>query len=155
MASDLRFEAVYAQPPERVWAALTRSEALAAWLMPNDFAPRLGHRFQFRTKPGPGFDGIVNCEVLEIDPPRRLVYSWAGGGIDTRVVWTLEQAGSGTRLVLEHLGFRGLRGLYVSSILGKGWKSRILAIRLPAVLAGWDGTGAVPEGLAVECRRLR
>jgi len=37
---------------------------MADWLMPNDFQPRLGHKFQFRTKPAPGFDGIVNCEVV-------------------------------------------------------------------------------------------
>lgn len=30
----------------------------------NDFEPRIGHRFQFRTEPAPGFDGVVNCEVL-------------------------------------------------------------------------------------------
>jgi uncharacterized protein YndB with AHSA1/START domain len=155
MARNLRFEMFYEQPRERVWAALTTSEALAAWLMPNDFAPRLGHRFQFRTKPAPGFDGIVNCEVLEIEPPRRLVYSWVGGGVDTRVAWTLEEAGRGTRLVLEHQGFTGLRGLLVSSILGKGWGSRILKARLPAVLSGWDGTSAFPDGLAAECHRLR
>lgn len=152
MTRDLRFEIVYEQPRERVWAALTDSAALAAWLMPNDFAPRLGHRFQFRTKPAPGFDGIVDCQVLEIEPPRRLVYSWAGGGIDTRVIWTLEEAGSGTRLVLEHRGFRGVRGLFVSSILAKGWSSRMLKTRLSVVLAGWDGTGVFPESLTTECR---
>jgi uncharacterized protein YndB with AHSA1/START domain len=155
MARNLRFEVFYKQPREHVWAALTSSEAMAAWLMPNDFLPRLGHRFQFRTKPAPGFDGIVNCEVLEIDPPRRLVYSWVGGGNDTRVVWTLEEAGSSTRLVLEHQGFRGLRGLLTSSILGKGWGSRILKTRLPTVLSGWDGISAFPQGLTAACHELK
>ena len=155
MTRDLKFEAFYEQPRARVWAALTNSEAMAAWLMPNDFAPRLGHRFQFRTTPAPGFDGIVNCEVLEIEPPRRLVYSWVGGGIDTQVVWSLEEAGSGTRLVLEHRGFRGLRGLFVSSMLRKGWRSRMLKLRLPVVLAGWDGTAAFPPDLGVACSSLK
>jgi uncharacterized protein YndB with AHSA1/START domain len=152
MTRDLKFEMLYEQPRERVWAALTDPAALAAWLMPNDFAPQVGHRFQFRTKPAPGFDGIVNCEVLELEPPRRLVYSWVGGGIDTQVIWTLEESGTGTRLVLEHRGFHGLRGLIVSSILGKGWGSRMLKVRLPIVLSGWDGTGPFPEGLVAQCR---
>lgn len=153
MTRDLKFQAYYEQPRERVWAALTNREAIAAWLMPNDFQPRLGHRFQFRTKPAPGFNGIVDCEVLEIDPPRRLVYSWVGGGIDTTVAWTLEEDGKGTRLVLEHKGFRGLHGLFASSVLGKGWKSRMLRLRLPTVLAGWDGTGDFPPDLATACRQ--
>src|SRR5690349_15412164 len=37
--ADIDLSASYPFPPERVWAALTSSEALATWLMPNDFAP--------------------------------------------------------------------------------------------------------------------
>ena len=56
--------------PEQVWRALTDSAALERWLMPNDFAARVGHRFTFRTTPVPPyFDGIVHCEVTEVDPP--------------------------------------------------------------------------------------
>jgi uncharacterized protein YndB with AHSA1/START domain len=55
-------------PPQKVWRALTDPGLLASWLMPNDFEPRVGHRFTFRTDPVPahGFDGIVRCEVLEL-----------------------------------------------------------------------------------------
>ena len=73
--------------------ALTDRAALAAWLMPNDFLPEVGHRFAFRTKPAPGFDGTVHCEVLTVDPPRELAYSWVGGGIDTVVRFTLAARG--------------------------------------------------------------
>ena len=44
MKRDLRFEATYPHPPERVWRALTDPKALAEWLMENDFEPRLGHQ---------------------------------------------------------------------------------------------------------------
>jgi len=54
MARDLHFEMIYPHPPERVWAAITSSEAMSQWLMPNDFQLVAGHRFQFRTKPAPG-----------------------------------------------------------------------------------------------------
>ncbi len=90
MNRDLHFEMQYPHPPEQVWRALTNSEALGQWLMLNDFKPVVGHRFQFRTKPAPGFDGIVQCEVMEIEPPARLVYTWTGGGVDTTLTWTLE-----------------------------------------------------------------
>jgi uncharacterized protein YndB with AHSA1/START domain len=118
---------------------------MGQWLMPNDFQPVVGHRFQFRTKPAPGFDGIVRCEVLEVDPPRRLAYTWTGGGIDTKLIWTLARVAEGTRLTLDHVGFRGLRGLMVRSILGKGWRSKILTVNLPALLNRRGGSAAEPE----------
>jgi uncharacterized protein YndB with AHSA1/START domain len=153
MKRDLHFEMVYEQAPEQVWAALTNSDALATWLMPNNFKPQVGHRFQFRTKPAPGFDGIVHCEVLEVVPPERLVYTWVGGGVDTRLIWTLTALPEGTRLRLDHVGFSGLRGLLVSSILGKGWRSKILSVNLPALLSRWKGVGPIPPTPDAECHR--
>jgi len=135
MRTDIELSASYPFPPERVWAALTSSEALAAWLMPNDFAAVKGHRFTFRTKPAPGFDGIVHCEVLELDPPRRMVWSWAGGPLDTTVMFTLEPAGEGTHLRLQHEGFHGLAAQLVRRIMANGWP-RILRRHLAGWLAG-------------------
>src|SRR5262249_45734235 len=77
-------------------------------MYPNDFEPRVGHRFTFRVPPNAkaGFDGIVRCEVLECEPPSRLAYSWPGGPVvATLVVYRLEPEGDGTRLFFEHSGF--------------------------------------------------
>lgn len=132
MASrKLRFEAVYPYGPAQVWEALTDSAAMTDWLMPNDFKPVVGHRFNFKTKPAPGFDGTVHCEVIAVEPPARLAYSWKGGGIDTIVSFMLRAEGKGTRVVMEQEGFRGLRGMLVSRILGGGWR-RMIEQRLPA-----------------------
>ena len=93
MKRDLKFEAVYPYPPARVWQALTDPKEIEQWLMPNDFAPRLGHKFQFRVpKPPRGWRGIVDCEVLVVEPPRRLSYTWQGDPKHrpTKVMWTLE-----------------------------------------------------------------
>jgi uncharacterized protein YndB with AHSA1/START domain len=141
MKRDLRFENIYPYPPERVWRALTDPAAIADWLMPNNFEPRLGHKFQFKTQPRPGFDGIVNCEVQEIDPPRQLAYSWRGGGIDTQVRFRLEPIAEGTRLTLEHTGFEGARALLVSYIMGSGWGSKILKEQLPAAIERYEDSG--------------
>lgn len=141
MKNDLRFEALYPYSPERVWRALTDPAELGQWLMPNNFEACLGHKFQFRTRPVPGFDGIVNCEVTELEVPRRLAYKWAGGQIDSVVSFTLEPVAEGTRLVLEHKGFSGVGAVMVSSLLGKGWK-RMVEERLPAVLSGQGNTPA-------------
>lgn len=134
MERTLRFETMIPHPPERVWRALTDPEAIAEWLMENDFQPRVGHRFQLRDKPRRGWDGVVNCEVLQVDPPRCLAYSWQSNAIDTIVRFTLEPAAAGTRLCLEHSGFKGMKGAVVSFILGGGWKSKVLR-RLAEVIA--------------------
>lgn len=63
MKRTIRRTVRYPHPPSRVWAAITSSAALARWLMPNDFEPKVGHEFTFRTDPAPGFDGIVHCKV--------------------------------------------------------------------------------------------
>ena len=153
MTRAVHVEITYDQPPELVWAALTTRDAIAVWLMPNDFELRLGHRFEFKTRPAPGFDGIVRCEVLEIIPLEKLAYSWVGGGVSTRVIWTLKSKNNGTHLTLDHEGFSGLRGLLVSSILGKGWRSKILRLNLPALLARWSGTEPVPATPDTDCHR--
>jgi uncharacterized protein YndB with AHSA1/START domain len=151
MKRDLAFEVIYPHPPQRVWRALTDPALIARWLMQNDFAPTVGHKFRFRMPPQPGFDGIVHCEVLEADPPRRLAYSWRGGPIDTHVQYTLEPLEGGTRLRLEHTGFAGPKGVLLSFMLGSGWKSKILKKRLPEVLAGLASDSGEPVDGPADC----
>jgi uncharacterized protein YndB with AHSA1/START domain len=140
MTRDLKIERVYPHPVEHVWRALTDPAALAVWLMPNDFQPSIGHAFTFRAKPAPGFDGVVHCVVTEVEPPRRLAFSWRGGpgrgkppSVDTIVSFTLEAASSGTRLVLEQRGFDGLKALAISVMMRAGWL-KMLSTRLALVL---------------------
>ncbi len=118
-------ERVVPHPPEKVWRALTRSDLIARWLMANDFELEKGKRFTFRATPVAGWSGVTNCEVLEIEPLRRLVYSWGDGtesdsGLKTVVTWTLAEEPGGTRVRMEHSGFRpqdeaGFVGM------GRGW----------------------------------
>jgi len=122
MKRGLRFDAFYPHPPEKVWRALTEREAISQWLMENDFVAEVGRTFQFRAKPQPGWSGIVDGKVLEVEPPRRLVYSWKNEMVDTVVTVTLSAAPGGTNLRLEHTGFVGLKAVMVSFILGSGWK---------------------------------
>ena len=59
---------------------------------PEGFAASEGTRFRFIAKPKPGWNGVVNCEVLEVDPPSLLRYSWTGdeGGDVTEVSYGIE-----------------------------------------------------------------
>jgi uncharacterized protein YndB with AHSA1/START domain len=126
-----------ARPPDRVWQALTDPALLAQWLMPNDFRPAVGHQFTFRTEPVPahGFDGIVHCQVLDLDPPRLLRFSWRGGLLDTVVSWRLVPEGTGTRLLITHDGFDDSDPAQqlTMGILGGGWRGHLMK-RLTAVL---------------------
>jgi uncharacterized protein YndB with AHSA1/START domain len=88
-------------PPEKVWRALTQPHLIAEWLMKNDFAPAIGHRFTLSAE-----WGSVACEVRTVEPNRTLAYSWAAMGVDTVVTWTLAPSGAGTRLRMEQVGFR-------------------------------------------------
>jgi uncharacterized protein YndB with AHSA1/START domain len=103
---SLEFDLAY--PPAKVWRALTEPELLAKWLMTTDMEPVVGKNFTFKqpTAAGGRWDGIVNCEVKEIELHKRLRYSWGGGGLDTMVTWTLAPTPKGgTLLRLEHSGF--------------------------------------------------
>jgi uncharacterized protein YndB with AHSA1/START domain len=101
MTATIRAEHVFPHPPSRVWAALTDPAKLARWLMPNDFRAQVGAHFTFDT----GQWGLVQCEVLALEPQRLLRISWRNPVIDTTVTWTLSPEGDGTRLLLEHAGF--------------------------------------------------
>lgn len=123
---DIVVEDVLPHAPERVWQALTTAELIGRWLMPNDFEPVAGKRFTFTTRPIGAWDGVVQCEVLEVVPLRRLVYSWKGGAADSRldsvVTWTLQPEGTGTRLCMVHAGFRSPQNDFAYGAMGSGWQ---------------------------------
>jgi uncharacterized protein YndB with AHSA1/START domain len=79
-------------------------------MMRNDFAPEVGRHFTLRSDPMPHWDGVVACEVLDLEPPQRMVWRWgvgpADGGLVTTITFTLTPDGDGARLRLEQTGFR-------------------------------------------------
>ncbi len=137
MKRDVRLEFFYPQSPDVVWNAIADSEALGKWLMPNDFQARVGHGFQFRMPPKPGFDGIIRCEVTVVEPPHRLAYTWSGGwgSASTLVTWVLEPVQGGTRLVLTHSGFVGIGGFILSQMMRAGWKKKLTTVVADMVAA--------------------
>ncbi|MEM8874249.1 MAG: SRPBCC domain-containing protein [Planctomycetota bacterium] len=118
---QIRLQRTLPHPVADAWEALTDADAMAEWLMPNDFRPTVGHTFTFRTKPGPGFDGIAHGEVLAVEPEKMLQLRWQAGKLDTIVTFTLEPLGTDqTRLTLTHTGF-GWGDLTARLFLGFGW----------------------------------
>lgn len=110
MTQSIQREILIPQPREQVWLAITESATLAEWMFPNNFEPHVGCHFTFHVPPNPkvGFEGlVVRCEVLECEPPKRLVFTWSVGGPveNTQVTFQLESVVEGTRLSFEHSGF--------------------------------------------------
>lgn len=101
-------EREFAHAPEKLWRALTQPHLMQEWLMKNDFAPQVGHRFKLTGDWG----GVLDCEVLEIEPNRTLSYTWdfvhedAAYNLKSVVTFTLEPTATGTRLRMEQAGFR-------------------------------------------------
>ena len=98
-------ERVFPHAPEKVWRALTESPLVAQWLMKNDFEPEVGRKFQLRAPAAPNWNGIIDCEVLVVEPMKRLSYSWGTLGLESVVLFTLTPADGGTELRMEHSGF--------------------------------------------------
>jgi uncharacterized protein YndB with AHSA1/START domain len=99
-------EKTFAHAPAKVWRALTEPALLTQWLLSNNFLPEIGREFAFRNEPAGGWDGVIQCKVLALDPLQRLAYSWRAFGHESTVEFTLTPADGGTHLRMEHSGFR-------------------------------------------------
>jgi uncharacterized protein YndB with AHSA1/START domain len=99
-------EKFFLYPPEKLWRALTEGPLIAQWLLNNDFQPEVGRKFQFRSDPLPQWDGLIDCEVLVVEPLKRLSYRWNALGLESVVLFTLTPENDGTHLRMEHSGFR-------------------------------------------------
>lgn len=95
-------------PPEKLWRALTQPHLIEEWLMKNDFNPVVGHQFKLRGEWG----GVLDCEVLAIEPNKTLSYTWnfahedPAFNMQSVVTFTLTPTRTGTHLRVEQVGFR-------------------------------------------------
>jgi uncharacterized protein YndB with AHSA1/START domain len=125
---DVVLEEVLPHPVDEVWRALTDAAAISDWLMvTTDFQPQVGASFRLKTQ-RLATDGWVEVEVLELEPPRRMVWSWS---VDDRfpptsVTFELTAEAAGTRLTLTHVGEIDP---VVGGLLREGWPSRIELLR--------------------------
>jgi uncharacterized protein YndB with AHSA1/START domain len=101
-------EREFPHPPAKIWRALTQPHLMEEWLMKNDFSPVVGHRFNLRGDWG----GVLDCEVLVVEPDKTLSYTWnfahadAAFNLNSVVTFTITPTTSGTLLRMEQVGFR-------------------------------------------------
>ena len=110
--SELIITRTLAFPVDRVWGAMTDPVALAAWFWPQRFNPtaevdlRVGGRYRID---GPAAGMAVSGEYVTVEPPHKLVFTWAWDGEDdeTLVTVDLTATADGTELSLRHERFVG------------------------------------------------
>jgi uncharacterized protein YndB with AHSA1/START domain len=128
-------ERQFAHPPEKLWRALTQPHLMEDWLMRNDFAPTVGHKFQLRGDWG----GVLDCEVLALEPNRKLSYTWnfanddPAYALESTVTFTLTPTDGGTHLRMDQSGFRPDQKQAFGGAHA-GWKDNF--DRLETVVAG-------------------
>ncbi|MGA4719759.1 SRPBCC family protein [Fictibacillus nanhaiensis] len=96
---DIKQTATFNAPIQKVWDAVSTSEGMSTWFMPNDFKAEEGHEFHIQSPFGPS-----PCKVLVIDEPHKLSFSWDTDG--WVVTFLLEEKGDQTEFTLIHSGWK-------------------------------------------------
>lgn len=126
----------YPYLPQQVWQVLTDRRSLSTWLMDNNFEPRLGCKFWFLKHSVPGLEKFIYCEVLEVNAPLRLTYTWQDSSMQppTTASWLLTSQTEGTQLCLEHSLTKPASSYTIlNSLFNGGWDYK-LRHKLPQVL---------------------
>lgn len=130
--TTLKIQRVLPGPIERVWAYLTESELRRQWLASGPMEMRAGAPFELvwrndelTTPPGKRPSGFseehrLQSQIVEVDPPRKLVFTWGGGG---EVSFDLESTGSKVLLTVIHRRLPTDRPTRLK--IGAGWHSHL------------------------------
>jgi uncharacterized protein YndB with AHSA1/START domain len=139
--------AIYiASTPEKVWQAITSAEFSKQFFFGNsvEIEPRVGGKFKLR-RPDGSLD--VTGEVVECDPPRKLVITWGVNWTDlvkylgiSLVTFEIAQAGEAVRLTLTQSQDRELDERILSGGR-RGW---------PAILSSLKSLLETGKGLHVK-----
>jgi uncharacterized protein YndB with AHSA1/START domain len=136
---EIVVDEVFPHAPETIWKTITTGDLIGRWIhMPTTrFQPVTGTRFTFQTTPAAAWDGVIHCEILEVQPNERLVYTWRGGHegnvgygapLDTVVTFTLSRVDAGTRLRVVHSGFMLPKNDSAFRNMSGGWKKVVQTI---------------------------
>ncbi|MCH5585556.1 SRPBCC domain-containing protein [Shimazuella sp. AN120528] len=118
---------IYDAPIEKVWVAVSTSEGIASWFMPNDFQPIEGHNFYIQSPFGPS-----PCKVLGVDPPNKLTFSWDEDG--WVVSFELKDVSGKTEFTLTHDGWKGADDIVpkanqkqsvIHKTMSEGWEALV------------------------------
>lgn len=150
--SEFHITQEYPHSVTKLWHALTDPGLVPLWTStgrggrPEGFKAEVGSHFRFVGKPVPGWDGIVECEILAVEPPVMLRHTWKGDDREPSLVtWRIDPTPAGSRLTYDHTGFQGIDGLVMSRFVLGPIRRRMLRAGLPSVLAAIDDSGQLTE----------
>jgi uncharacterized protein YndB with AHSA1/START domain len=154
--SEFHITREYPHPAGRLWRALTDPELVPLWTStgrggrPEGFVAEVGRHFRFVGKPVPGWNGIVECEVLAVEPPVMLRHTWQGDEREPSIVtWRIEPAATGSRLTYDHTGLRGVDGFIMAKFVLGPVRRGMLTMGLPPVLDAIDDAGRPRPGASL------
>ena len=122
----VRIQRLLPGPVERIWAYLTEGELRRQWLAAGDMEMQVGTPFQLTWRndelsdpPGTRPEGFsdshtMDSRITELDPPRRLAFTWRGG----EVAFDLEPRGEQVLLTVLHSGISDRANMLM---IGAGW----------------------------------
>jgi uncharacterized protein YndB with AHSA1/START domain len=147
--TTLKMQRLLPGPIERIWAYLTESDKRRKWLAAGQMELKVGAPFEFvwcndelTNPPGKRPDGFgaehkMQSRITELDPPRRIAFTWDGSG-DVSI--ELEQQGADVLLTLIH---RRLPNRKTMLGVSAGWHAHLdlLVARMRGEEPGpfWDG----------------
>ena len=147
--ATLRIERLLPGPMERVWAYLTESDLRRQWLAAGNMELALGASFELVWRnnelnnpptaeaTNSQVDHRMLCHITELDPPRRLAFTWQGSG---DVSFELTPSGEQVLLTVIH---RRLPDRTMLLKVAAGWHMHldILVARANADMPApfWDG----------------
>jgi uncharacterized protein YndB with AHSA1/START domain len=134
MIEDIAQSIEIAASPARVWEVLTGEGLVDSWLGCMGYKAEPGTIFYMQQdaakREAGDISGATHCELLALDPPRRMTFSWYYPGMPkTEVSISLEPAGGATRVALVHSGWHQYDGDQIKAIrdaLAGGWGSYVL-----------------------------
>ena len=122
-------------PRAHVWEVMTGEATVPEWLGCMNYRRSVGHVFHMQQDPAKraagDIEGATHCELLELEPPVRFVFSWYFPGTPrTHVRMALDEAGAGrTRVTLKHDGWEQFPPEMIRAIrdgLAGGWTGHVL-----------------------------
>lgn len=134
IVGEIRKTVTLNAPIEKVWTAVSTSEGIAAWWMPNTLEPIVGHEFVLHT----GQYGDSPCKITEVNPPTHIAFDW---GKDWHLSIELNKLGDeATELTLVHSGWNadqvtefGQPHTVIRGFMESGWES-IVKEKLPEII---------------------